>query len=119
MGFSLKLDLAGAKDKSVSKLLLASARQYLKEFGEVLDLVLDSAARSIAVDVLPMGETESIRVCLSGYGLTTDAAGRGWLSFEALTTSRAWLTMVAAKVLSEKKLPLPSGTPMGLLQTIL
>jgi len=119
MGFSFNFDLAGAKDKSVSKLLLASARQYLKEFGEVLDLALDSAARSIALEVLPVGETDSIRVSLSGYGLTTDSQGRGWLTFEELATSREWLTMVAVRVLPEKKLRLPSGTPMGLLQAML
>jgi hypothetical protein len=118
MAFPFNLDLAGAKDKSLSKLLLASARQYLKAFGEVRDLALDTAARSIAVEVLPVGETEPIRVSLSGYGLLTDATGRGWLTFDQLTTSREWLTMVAERALPEKKLPLPPGTPMSLLQAV-
>lgn len=119
MAFSLNLDLAGAKDKSLSKLLLSSARQFLREYGEVLDLSLDTTARAIRVEVLPVGEAESIRVALTGYGLTTDATGRGWLTFTELTTSRQWLTLLAARVLSDKRLPLPSGTPMGLLQTLL
>jgi hypothetical protein len=119
MAFPFNLDLGGAKDKSLSKLLLSSARQYLKEFGEVLDVVLDSAARSISVSMLPVGELEPIRVDLTGYGLTTDATGRGWLTYEGLTTSRQWLTLVAERAMPEKKLRLPSGTPMGLLQTLL
>lgn len=119
MAFNLNFDVGAAKDKSLSKLLLSSARQYLHEYGEVLDLVLDTTARSISVNMLPVGEQTPIRVNLSGYGLTTDSTGRGWLTFERLSTSRQWLTLVAERAMPDKKLPLPSGTPMGLLNTIL
>lgn len=112
-------DLGGVKDKSLSKLLLAAARQYLKDFGEVLDVVLDTAARSIAVEMLPVGEREPIRVALTGYGLTSDATGGDWLTFERLTASREWMTLAAERLLPQKRLRLPSGTPMGLLQTLL
>ncbi len=119
MAFDLHLNVAAAKDKSLSKLLLSSARQFLREYGELIDLRLDSTARSLTMDVLPVGEHESIRVELSGYGLTTDASGRGWLTFEGLATSRQWLTLIAEKALPDKRLRLPSATPMGLLQTLL
>jgi hypothetical protein len=119
MAFNLNFDVGAAKDKSLSKLLLASARQYLHEYGEVLDLVLNTTARSISVEVLPVGESAPIRVDLSGYGLMTDSTGRGWLTFEQLSTSRQWLTLVAERAMPEKRLPLPSSTPMGLLNTIL
>ncbi|EHJ46650.1 hypothetical protein DFW101_0633 [Solidesulfovibrio carbinoliphilus subsp. oakridgensis] len=119
MPFSLNLDLAGAKDKSLSKLLLSSARQFLREYGEVRDLALDTKARSIRVEVLPVGESEPIKVAVEGYGLTTDSTGRGWLTFTSLSTSREWLTLLAAKVLPDKRLPLPPGAPMGILQSIL
>jgi hypothetical protein len=119
MGFNLNIDLAGAKDKSLSKLLLSSARQYLHEYGEVCDLKVDTAARSIAVEVLPVGEKEPIRVTLFGYGLATDGTGRGFLTYDDIAFSRQWLTLLAQRILPEKRLPLPSGTPMGLLQAIL
>ncbi len=119
MPFPFALDLAGAKDKSLSKLLLSSARQYLRDFGEVLDVVLDTTARSLCVDLLPVGERESIRVELTGYGLVTDGDGRGWLTYEGLSVSRPWLALVAAKVLPDRRVRLPAGIPLGLLQTIL
>jgi hypothetical protein len=119
MPFPFALDLAGAKDKSLSKLLLASAKQFLKEFGEVLDITLNTAARTIAVEVLPVGEREAIRVDLTGYGLATDATGGNWLTFERLTASREWMTLAAARLLPQNRLRLPPGTPMGLLQTLL
>ncbi len=119
MNFKINLDVGGAKDKTLSKLLLASARQYLKEFGEVLDLTLDTKARIIVLEALPVGEREPIRVEVAGYGLVTDAAGAGWLTFERLTASREWLSRVAAAALPQRKLRLPSGTPMGLLNTLL
>ncbi len=115
----IKFNFAGAKDKSLSKLLLSTARQYLREYGEVLDLALDSAARSISVEVLPVGEKESFRATVFGYGLATDGSGRGYLTFEDVAFSRQWLTLLAARLLPDKRLPLPSGTPMGLLQTLL
>ena len=119
MGFNLNIDLAGAKDKSLSKLLLSSARQYLHEYGEVRDLALDTAARTITVEVLPVGEAGPIRVTVFGYGLATDGTGRGFLTYEAIAFSRQWLTLLAERILPDKRLPLPSGTPMGLLQTLL
>ena len=119
MGFPFAIDLAGAKDKSVAKLLLASARQLLKEFGEVLDITLSTATRTIAVEMLPVGEREPIRVDLAGYGLTTDGAGEHWLTYERLTASREWMTLAAARLLPQNRLRLPSGTPMGLLRTLL
>jgi len=99
MGFNINIDLAGAKDKSLSKLLLSTARQYLREYGEVLDLALDSAARSISVEVLPVGEKESFRATVFGYGLATDGSGRGYLTFEDVAFSRQWLTLLAARLL--------------------
>lgn len=120
MGFPLfGIDLAGAKDKSVSKLLLASARQVLKEFGEVLDITLNTAARTIAVEMLPVGEREPIRVDLAGYGLFTDGGGIHWLTYERLSASREWMTLAAARLLPHNRLRLPPGTPMGLLQSLL
>lgn len=113
------IDLAAAKDKSLSKLLLSAAKPFLSEYGEVLQLAIDSAARTLTVEVLPAGERESIRVELVGYGLTTDETGRGWLTFDRLTTSRQWLTLVVAKALPERRIKLPSATPMAMLQAML
>jgi len=113
------IDLASAKDKSLSKLLLSAAKPLLSQYGEVLHLAIDSAARKLAVEVLPVGERESIQVELVGYALTTDENGRGWLTFERLDTSRQWLTLVAQKVLPERRVKLPSATPMTLLQSML
>lgn len=119
MKLGFPIDIASAKDKSLSSLLLSAARPYLREYGEVMALALNSAARTLQMEVLPVGERESILVELTGYGLTTDAAGRGWLTFEKLFTSRQWLTLIAEKAMPDRRLPLPSATPMGLLQTLL
>ncbi|MHC1789109.1 hypothetical protein [Solidesulfovibrio sp.] len=119
MAFNLNIDLASAKDKSLSKLLHSAAKQYLKEYGDVQALALDSAARTLTMEVLPLGERESIVVELAGYGLATDETGRGWLTFAHLSTSRQWLTRIAEKALPEHRLKLPSATPMALLQTML
>ena len=115
----LNIDMAAAKDKSLSKLLLSAAKPFLSAYGEVLHLTIDSAARTLTVDVLPVGERESIRVEVIGYNLTTDATGRGWLTFERLSTSRQWLTLVAEKALPERRVKLPSAAPMTLLQSML
>lgn len=119
MHFPFNLDLAGAKDRSLSKLLLASARKFLKEFGEVLDISLNTAARTIAVEVLPLGEREPIRVDLAGYSLFTDGGGAHWLAYEQLRASREWMTLAADRLMPQKRLRLPPGTPMNLLQSLL
>ena len=115
----LTLDIASAKDKSLSKLLLSAAKPFLSEYGQVLALDINSSERSIRLDVLPVGESEPIRVELAGYGLATDEIGRGWLTFASLTTSRRWLTLIAQKALPERRIKLPSATPMAMLQAML
>ena len=115
----LNIDMAAAKDKSLAKLLLSAAKPFLSKYGEVQHLAIDSAARTLTVDVLPLGERDPIRVELIGYGLTTDETGRGWLTFAQLSTSRQWLTLVAEKALPERRIMLPSATPMALLQAML
>jgi hypothetical protein len=119
MAFDLNGTLASAKDKSLSKLLLSAAKQYLRDYGDVVAVALNSAARTLHMEVLPVGEREAILVELTGYGLVTDETGRGWLTFERFATSRHWLTLVAEKALPERRLKLPSATPMALLQTML
>ena len=115
----INIDLASAKDKSLSKLLLSAAKPFLAPYGEVLALEIKSGERSVRVDVLPLGESEPIRVELAGYGLATDETGRGWLTFQSLTTSRQWLTRIADKALADRRIKLPSATPMAMLQAML
>lgn len=119
MAFSWPSGLSGWKDASLSKLLLLASRHYLKDIGEVLDLALDTATRSITVEMLPVGEGESLRISLSGYGLELDATGDSWLTFDTLSTSREWLTRAVARFIPRKRLRLPPGTPVDLLQTLL
>lgn len=119
MAFDVTNALASAKDKSLSKLLFSAAKQFLREYGEVVAVTIDSSARTLNMEVLPLGERESIVVELAGYGLVTDETGRGWLTFAHLSTSRQWLTRIAEKALPERRLKLPSATPMALLQTML
>jgi len=114
----MALDLTGFKDKSLSKLLLAAARQYLKDFGEVLDVALDTAARSVTVEMLPVGEREPIRFRVAGYGVEHDATG-DWLTFDRLVASREWITRAAVRLFPEKRLRLPDWAPVGLLQKLL
>lgn len=119
MAFDVSAAFASAKDKSLSKLLLSAAKPFLKEFGEVVNVTINSSARTLKIEVLPLGEHEAIWVELTGYALATDETGRGWLTFDQLSTSRQWLTRVAEKALPEHRLKLPSATPMALLQTML
>ena len=119
MAFDINNTLASAKDKSLSKLLLSAAKPFLREYGEVVALCIDSSARTLTMEVLPVGERETIGVELTGYKLVTDETGRGWLTFERFSTTRQWLTLVVEKALPERRLKLPSATPMALLQTML
>lgn len=119
MAFPWPSGLSALKDASLSKMLLLAARQYLKDIGEVLDVVLDTGSRSIDVEMLPLGEQEPIWVRVSGYGLEHDASGANWLTFEKLCASREWLTRAVARFLPGKRLPLPADVPLGLLQKVL
>jgi len=98
--------LKRAKDAALSKGAKVAINSYIKEYGKMLKLNLDSENKSISLEVLLEGEKEPLAVHVERYELTEEN-GRHLLKIYGIHTSRAWINTVAASYLEGKAFEIP------------
>ncbi|AKF25142.1 hypothetical protein YH65_06855 [Sulfurovum lithotrophicum] len=98
--------LKKVKDAALSKGAKIAINAYIKEYGKMLKLNLDSKNKSITLEVLLEGEKEPLAVDVRRYELTEEN-GRHLLKIYGIHTSRAWINTVGASYLEGKAFEIP------------
>ncbi|BAF71911.1 hypothetical protein [Sulfurovum sp. NBC37-1] len=98
--------LKKVKDAALSKGAKVAINAYIKEYGKMLKLNLDSEKKSITMEVLLEGEKEPLAVHVERYELTKEN-GKHFLKIYGIHTSRAWINTVAASYLEGKSFEIP------------
>ena len=94
------------KDTALSKTTKIAINRYLKEYGKMLKLSLDSENKSIDIEVLLEGETEPLSVKVERYELAEENE-KYFLKLYGIETSRAWINTVADTYLEGKAFEIP------------
>ena len=94
------------KDAALSKSAKAALNSYMKEYGRMLKLELDSKSKKVMLEVMLEGEKEPLQVELERYELTEEG-GKHYLKAYGIHTSRAWINTVAATYLEGKAFEVP------------
>ncbi len=94
------------KDAALSKSVKAALNRYMKEYGKMLKLELDSKSKKVMMEVMLEGEKEPLRVEVERYELT-ESDGKHYLKIYGIHTSRAWINTVAATYLEGKAFEVP------------
>jgi len=95
------------KDAALSKGAKIAINNYMKEYGEMLKLNLDSEKRSIEMEVMLEGEKEPLSVNVDKYEMTQNG-GKHFLKIQGVKTSRAWINTVASSYLENKTFEIPA-----------
>ena len=95
------------KDAALSKGVKVAINGYIKEYGKMLKLNLDSKNKSISLEVLLEGEKEPLTVTVQRYELTEEK-GKHLLKIYGIQTSRAWINTMAASYLEGKSFEIPN-----------
>ena len=95
------------KDAALSKAAQVALNVYIKEYGKMLKLNLDSQNKSIEMELLLDGEVEPLHVKIDRYELTEED-GVHFLKISGITTSRAWINTLAASHLEGKRFEIPA-----------
>jgi len=95
------------KDTALSKGAKVAINSYIKEYGKMLKLNLDSKNKSINLEVLLDGEKEPLSVNVQRYELTEEN-GKHFLKIYGIQTSRAWINTVAGSYLEGKSFEIPN-----------
>ncbi|QSZ42839.1 hypothetical protein GJV85_12210 [Sulfurimonas aquatica] len=96
--------LQAMKDKALSTGAKISINQYIKEYGEIVKLNLNSQFKSMVLEVKLDGENENLRVEIENYKITEDDC----LKISGVTTSRTWINRLASQHLESKEFKVPA-----------
>lgn len=94
------------KDVALSKGAKIAINNQIKEYGKMLKLNLDSANKSIEMEVMLDGEHEPFSVHVRNYEMTEEK-GKDFLKVHGVTTSRAWINTIASSYLEGKTFEVP------------
>ena len=92
------------KDKALSTGAKIAINQYIKEYGEIVKLNLNSKFKSMDLEIMLDGEHESLTVQIENYAITEDDC----LRISGITTSRTWINKLASKYLEGKEFRVPT-----------
>lgn len=95
------------KDAAMSKAVQIALNRYIKEYGAILHLNLDSENKTIEVEILLEGEVEPLAVKVGKYEIVEEN-GANYIKVQDVHTSRVWLNTLASSYLEDKKFPVPA-----------
>lgn len=90
-------------DRLTYQAIKFTANQVMEDFGEMLELKIDSRKRKANLLVLLKGETVPIGVTIEGYNINEDNT----LELNAVTADRAWINEIMVRFVTGRKIALP------------
>ena len=96
--------LQAMKDKALSTGVKIAINQYIKEYGEILELNLNSKFKSMEIEVKLDGESENLTVQIEHYEITEE----NYLRVSGITTSRTWINSLSSIHLEGKEFKVPN-----------
>ena len=79
----------------------------MRDYGQITSMEIDSADKTLHVEVLLHGEEKPIRVEIHRYEISRDGDRTCFIARE-IETSRKWITTLAQQQLIGRPIPLPA-----------
>lgn len=98
----------GVKDGALGLSFKAYLNDKLKEYGEVLDVAIDTRANRLTVKAMLRGEKEAASATLERYEIAKEG-GDHYILLRDFSSSRPWLTLLLKKLFVGKRYKLPSA----------
>lgn len=92
------------KNYSLSKLAIIYANNKIEEYGEMVNLRIDSKNKNIELEILLKGEKESISVNIDRYEVI-QKDNSTYIKFKNISASREWITVLINNVLIPEYAP--------------
>ena len=80
---------------------------HIKEYGTMLKLNLNSDTKSIEMEIMLDGEKEPLALKVKKYDMIEEN-GKHFLKVQGVSTSRAWINVVASTYLEGKRFEIPA-----------
>ncbi len=104
MAFSVR----GIKDGAIALSLKAFVNDKFAEYGEIMDLSIDTQASRLTAKAMMRGERESVTATVERYEIER-VGNDNFIVLVSFSTSRAWLTKLLNRLFAGKRYKLPSA----------
>ena len=94
------------KDKILSLFLRARIAELVKDFGSVVAFSIDTAQRSISLDLQLKGETQNLEVRISDYAIERKGDRRVFKCKEIVASSE-WVDIILKRLVKAKPIEIP------------
>ena len=107
------MPISGALSKGKDAIVGLGAKekfnQFIQPYGEILELNLNSAARTLSATVRLKGEAEPVKILVHEYAVSRDQEGQVFVAIDGrrIETSREWLTKLINDKLGDQKVRIP------------
>ena len=100
--------LNSAKDRMIAMGAKTHCNKHLEPYGTVLDLELNTVARSLSIKLLLKGEETPVDIHVRDYAFSTED-GRSFVVIDGskIDTSREWLTKLVHDHVGQRRLAVP------------
>lgn len=96
---NIKNKFIGIKDSILSLLLKKYINNLIDEYGEMVNLSIDSKNRKVSLNLLLKGEKENILVDIEEYEVIKKS-DRTFIKFKRISSSREWIeTLVSNRII--------------------
>jgi hypothetical protein len=94
------------KDKTLSRGLTPAINAWIKEYGTLQSLEVDSRQKRIELEILLHGEPRPIHVTVDRYELVMEE-DRCFILSEGIVSSREWIDALARNFLAGRRFEIP------------
>lgn len=97
----------GMKDGALAMSLKAYINDRFRQYGEVLECVVDTKGGKLTLRAKLKGEKEVVTATIERYEIEAEGAER-YIVLKSFSSSREWLTMLLTQFLAGKRCKLPA-----------
>lgn len=101
------------KEKSVEAALTGILDDYIRNFGSIRRLNIDSSAKTIEIELELKGEATPIRIQARDYEVIR-GENQTWISVKSFASSREWLSAALNEHVAGRKFKVPAAAGLAL-----
>jgi len=101
-----KTAIIQTKDTTNAALFKAAINPFIKQYGQIISIKIDSTNKAMSLEVMLKGELQPLKIELYEYGFIEEG-NHFYLEVKKVGANRYWVDVLVDKYLTKKRFSLP------------